>query len=702
MSGSRGHNTAKHFTETRLRARAARAGISLGSAFAMSGLLVALVLSSCTNNLSSRSVSSSSITGVGITTNFAMAITGVVEDQGNPSGTLDILGDGSGAMASLCVAGTGVGNSGLGVSPSPTPSPSASSSSSTSSTGTTSGPSTCACNYSYTTSSGVTENVQVDTTYHESNLIACNYGVIPTSATNIQVSVFVTTSDSYSNAVAFSPNGSTSSTSLTLASNYSLVQRYQCKDIVSIPYFMGGALGSGNSIYDPILSEDPSYSYPLNFFTTNLGGTYAEYIQNGVLNWNCPANPNDPNFGNNYTLYSVGPDTAGSYLISPPGGSAFDRSTFYASNTQAGVFTIPLNTYIAPTLLATAVNPNNAPIGYGAAPIPSGTNQESCPDTVNIPTGYHWVKVWLFRANLPDRRFPVSPGVTSLQSVACNPGTWNAAGSADVFTDCAGTCTSNNATQCQDEVVTSSCTGSARGVECETVAATTKLADRVLLGEGTSTGPMCVDMNTPLPIVASGANYFPQIKAPLNYFQPPTAFDFGAGGSCGNPSFPGELDLPYVSIATGTDIWLPKQDQGTGGINSTSLITDSMDLLGKVSGIVAAPKDENLTSVDLDQSGGVQNARYDFVFVVTPPTVMAADMENSSNTTNYPYMPMRFPNASDCLSTDPNFPTGPGDCNPTKLIHYGLKLHDVGTNGDPPANNPNEAGIYPMCALQPN
>ena len=110
----------------------------------------------------------------------------------------------------------------------------------------------------------------------------------------------------------------------------------------------------------------------------------------------------------------MGPDSGGSYLIYPPSGSTFDRSTFYLANAAAGVFTVPLNSYTAPTIVSDGTG---SPIGYGAAPIPSGTNQETCPDSVPIPTGFHWAKLWLFRADLPDRNYVVSPGAVKLGSV---------------------------------------------------------------------------------------------------------------------------------------------------------------------------------------------------------------------------------------------------------------------------------------------
>ena len=637
---------------------------------------LALIVSGCTNNLSGVSTSGSNTTGIGLNGSTQIfSITNVIQDQTNPAGTIDVVGDGTGAMSTYCTAGSGDPNAGVdGIG-------GANSAGTIAGSGQT-GTSNCGCTYAWSDpATGATGSVNVNTSYHESNMIECPYSVefFPSDVTQVSVSIFLISNDTQpaTNTINLNlGNGSGSGISLTSAANYVQVSRYQCRDIQSIPYLggiAGGQLGTGNTIYDPILSEDPELTYPLDFYTTNLGGTYASYIQNSasLYDWNCPSNPNDPNYGNNTTLYSVGADSSGSVEIYPPAGSAFDRSTFYVSKTLAGVFTVPLNSYIAPTMVSATSN-IGGPVGYGAAPIVTGTNQESCP-VVSIPSGYHWVKVWLFRADLQDRRYATSPAVSQVGAIACNPSVDFPNSVADpVFPDCAGACATATCTE--------TCTGSSAGC---TLAGTGVLADRVLAGAGLPNNatpyPMCVDLNHPDTISGGSPNG-------------------GAGATTDAVTNAQYAD--YTAFGLGTDIWLPKALKVTSG--SANLV-DPLDLFGKKYGSglnssESVPKDEALTSIDLD----LGQPRYDFVFVVTPTTAMAADMENSSNSSNYPYIPFRFPTAADCLSSNPNFPTGPGDCNPAKIIHYGLKLHDVSSNGDPPASDPNEAGVFPLCALQPN
>jgi hypothetical protein len=636
---------------------------SRSACFGLSLVLVALTSFSCTNNLSDATGSGSTGSGSGSTfnstTSYILNVTNVVKDSINSTTTLDVVGDGSGAMGTYCI------------------------STSQSSTGVISntGPSSCSCTYSYTSPSEGTAQVDVPTTYQEQNLIECLYTSIPTDVTTVQVSVHVTTQNAYSNAFSFNLTN-TNGTNPTLISNFALVTRWQCRDIVSIPYPGSPAFGSSNSIYDPIQSQDPSLTYPIDFYTTNLGGSLEAYISANLAGeWNCPTNPNDPNFGLNYTLYSVGPDSAGSYEIYPPAGSAFDRSTFYVSKTQSGVYTIPLDSYTAPTL----VDDGAAPLGYAAAPIVSGTNTETCPD-VAIPSGYHWAKLWLFRASLPDRYYLQSTAMANAGTIACDPGQ-DSSGN-QVFTDCAGGSGDINSIKTAKNASGSS-----------TVFDPGDLVNRVIAGEGGGSGTQeaCVQLSAPITTIGSTN---PTISPTCSSF-PTTDYCFemdNYGPGATYDSATSSQITAFDSVAVGTDMWLPIK-----GFYTSGFATDPLGLLN--SGTMnSAPKDLAPTSVDLDNPAGstTTTSRYDFVFVVSPVTVMAADMENSSTTTNYPYVPFRFPSATDCLSPNPNNPLTAGDCNPSKIIHYGLKLHDVDTNGDPPANDTSDPPIYPMCVLQPN
>ena len=82
---------------------------------------------------------------------------------------------------------------------------------------------------------------------------------------------------------------------------------------------------------------------------------------------------------------------------------------------------------------------------------------------------------------------------------------------------------------------------------------------------------------------------------------------------------------------------------------------------------------------------------------------MLSNMQDtSSSSPGLPYHPYRFYTNLDCLSPDPDSAPA-GDCLQSNAItNYGLKLYDVGSAGDPPAADPNRAGIFPMCAIQPN
>jgi hypothetical protein len=600
----------------------------------LAGLLLA---TGCTNNLSSLGKGSSSgathtvITSDGDSGSGLVTLERVIEDP-SMTGTFDLIGDGTNAIGQVCA-------------------PDSTDTSSSDLNG--AGPSTCQCAYSYTRSNGNTEQLLVDTTYHEANLLRCPYDTLPTDISSVSVAITQTTSGASSNSISFSLNGYTSATNLSDANSFVQVTRYQCRDIVTIPYMLGPGLTSSNSVYDPIQSEDPTISYPLNFYTTNFGGTFSLYVSRDVRNWDCPSIPNDPNVpGLDLRVFSVGSDSAGSKQIYPPAGSAFDRSTFYVSKVKAGVFNIPLNTYVAPQTFGNGGGAN--PVGYAASPIATSSTTETCPDaSVTIPAGYQWAKLWLFRADLAPRYYRKSTAISSL-SIGCNPGKDSLGNVA--FGDCDAT-----------------------GFTADTTQSPPQLADRIIGGAGNATASMCVNINGPFGTCTD-------TTSSRSYFQGPGCTTDGDGTEQGG--------YPYSLYGLGTDIWQPRSVL----VKSTdTTLTDPLDLFGKKGTTQNIPKDANPGSANLD----VGNPRYDFLFVTTPVSVMAADMENTSSSVNYPYTPYRFPSKTDCLSSDPDNPSTSGDCNPSKIIHYGLKLHDISSNGDPSGSDPNRNGTFPMCVLQP-
>jgi hypothetical protein len=682
---------------------------SFGYALALAAISVGSV--SCTNSLSARSVASGGGTSTGTSTGttqdnstYLVNIKSVLFDNVSPTTTLDIFGDGSNAMAQYCFTSGGLEGG-------------------TSSSQSTSGPSNCACTFSYLVN-GVQEIIQSDTTYHESNMIECSYAGIPSGTTSVTVSVELLTENQYSNSITFALTSTNSTSNTTNINNFALVSKYQCSDVVTIPFGVSSGanqLGSTNAVYDPILSDKSGLSYPLDFYTTNMGGTLAEFVAanlpgqcstSSTVNncvWSCPA-PTP-----NMTLYSVGDDpNGGGYQIYPYSGSGEDRSTFYLSKTSAGIFTVDLNAYIAPTMLAETYNQNGAPLGYGAPPVPgTSAGTESCPSASLIPSGYQWVKVWLYRAALQGRTYPAS-SIIAGTNISCSPGFWQSGTSANVtaFTDCNG-CSftqAGEATTCNTNATLSSVPSSyvppQQGIGTNSLedwiasngSSPAPLADRIISSSGTSTTPMCVDLNTAAISPREPSGSCTQSSpgtcqgpgATTKSYNPAT----GTGAQVGDPGSINDV------FGYGTDIWLPRFGTlpgcTTNSTNNSGKFTDSLDLCGwKNSAYQWIPKDMTPSQVNLDGS----NARYDFVFVVTPTTINSADME-AQDSTAYPYIPIRWPNASDCSSANPNNPDTTTDCPASKMIQYGLQLQAVATSGAPTGSS-SQPVIFPMCAIQP-
>lgn len=619
--------------------------------------LAAFSFSACTNNLtiSTGTSATSSVTsvnpnsGTGSDSNTSgLTLSRVQKNIYDAAGTLDLLGDGSGAMGQLCAASQSGGSA------------------------TAAGPTTCTCAFTYVNAAGSQIGpVEVDTTYHEQDQIRCPYATIPSDVAYFKVYIHLTNSDTKSNEVTFRFTGSGVSLDLANSLSYSQVSRFQCRDIVTIPYMWD------SSVYDPLLSEDPRFSYPLNFYTTNMGRALAVYSggdsSRGLTaptGWNCPAIPNDTRTGVDLTLYSVAADSSGSKAIFPPGGS-FDRSTYFVAKAKSGVFDVAVNAVALPGVItSTAGDPPPAapgqkadqpsgypPLGYGARPIPLQAGGETCPDaSTTIPQGFHWAKLWLFRKQLPKRTYPYSNALAQLGSISCNPAPWsgnNAFPTDTQFPDCSGAYS------------TASFAGSPKGMISRFFEGTGMCMKDVY--PGGTTNPL------------TGMNY-----------------DGIAGNSASIPNQ--AIGIDFTSVAPGTDIYTPNNKDPQWGCSGSTKI-DPTQVCNSNNGNMAFDSSPTQGNIDTIQAG----PRFDYLFVVTPVTVNRSDMDpTASSTIHSIYTPVRFMSPSDCKSSDPDQPKFPGDCNPSRMLRYEFKKHEVGAPGDPGQDDANRPGDFPVCVLQPN
>jgi len=614
------------------------------------GLLCVLSMSvGCTNNLARMGAGAFSDSGgsdplEGLTNGSSgspINLTRVVRDVTDPN-SLDLIGDGTGSMGLYCTSADGKTSS-------PT------------------GPSVCQCVYDFTKSDGTPEQVLVDTNYRENNLIRCNYSDALRAASPVKIRILIKTSDAYSNEVSINLSNTTGAIDLSNSNSFALVHRYQCQDII---HTIGWAFGSKNQLYDPIQSHDPTINFPLDFYTTDIGKALSIYASNNSPVWNCPSlidpvrhidssvksnlfdltsqpeleryteNAFEDSQGLNLRVYSRYSYGGTKVIYNPNSTGPFPRYSFYLAKSSAGVFSVPVNAYIAPETRTSEGSTTAPPLGYGALPVVTGTGKEECPDTskVSIPAGYKWVKVWLFRAELPVRHYLRSDKIAQMQTVSCNPGFWQSPQDAgayqSIFPDCningdnVGSLTVADQQGCQTAAL---CTDAAVQVD-----GVNFLADRVL---GTK---RCVRVD-PGSQVISGFSY--------------------------------QLDQ-----------WTKR--------NNFSLSSGS-DPMSPTGGSPYEPTDNSPVSEDIDvlADGAL---RHDFLFVVTPANVMAEELRNTESPAGRQFTPYRFQRQSDCPYDDPDS----AGCDGSRIIRYGLKLHDINNNGDPPADDPTRPGTFPFCALQ--
>ncbi len=669
-------------------------------------LSLLLSLSSCTNNFSTNASFSNTVqvpppnSGTGTSNTGTFTLSRVIQDTLNPTALLDLIGDGTGAFGTLCAA-----------SASPqTP--------------------TCQCSYTYNSASAPHQQKLVNVAYQESDLVRCPYNTIPLDVTQVTISLYVIGANTYSTSVNF--NLSTTGISLDTAnvSNFISPTKYQCRDIIWIPY-----LFDGGNIYDPFQSEDPHLTFPLDFYATNLGAAISLYTSGpSAQNYICPPILNPDAYltpaaltafnsaqQTNLNVYSQAP-LEGDYSIYPPTPGTFDRSTFYLAKNPSGVFNVPVNAYLAPGITS-STGSNAAPLGYGASPIPNGigTGQETCPDTsIPIPSGYQWVKVWLFRAGLPQRHYATigqSPNLLSIQSISCNPGDWSmdklaCPTMAPIFPGCyvepfhrgtganyAAAPLSSEVSISMNQVNTLSDPNPNPGCKSATTFAPPPkspvvLADRVYANAMSSTSAACVRLQ-------SYKNPAPGTGGVL------TMNDLCSGTSPGSGCFTdaeGNIFDRWIAEDPGSSdpLLVPLYSPDLQSGCSANPINDPLNVCSTKLNVehalnvdaAAAPTNYNTATADLDI--GTATSRYDFLFIVTPTAISINDMQNQTNA-SLQYTPFRYFTNKDCPSSNPV----DSNCLVSNQISYGVKLHDVGSNGDAPPSTTNPANSFPVCALQP-
>jgi len=430
-------------------------------------------------------------------------------------------------------------------------------------------------------------------------------------------------------------------------------------------------------MYDKLQSEDPLLTFPFDFYATNFGAALQSYVNagTGVNYWDCPTNPSlysdfsNPLPADTTPIFSVGDNNRmyppPIYNPAPVVASDLDRSSFYVAKAPAGVFSIPFNAFLGPTIVSAFNSTSNpAPLGYGAAPIPTGVGKEQCPLSA-IPAGYHWVKVWLFRSDLPPRHYLSSPKFAQIGQISCNRQWVGLTGNAvdagkNVFVDCGIGASARPLP------------GSANGT----------LADRIITNgpviNNTQTGG-CININAPASSPApkgAGATSSGVSTQRAGF----TAYGFGTDflqyvnpQACTNPApFPDGLGL------------CTNNNNVTSGVPADFATT-----------ITAVPND---------------GSRFDFIFTVSPDiswatasslAVNSGEMEAGTGNSRS-FTPYRFKTSADCAATSASGAPCVAAASSNLFPPYGIKLHDVGTNGDPSATDPNRPGVFPMCAIQRN
>ncbi len=634
-------------------------------------ILLALVFSGCTNQVLttlSAIKASNGITQPDGGNGDKLTLLKAVPNSYNASSQIDLVGNGTGEIGKACTVGSTTGSAASN---------------------------TCRCRYEYTRtvgSSTSTEKIDADAIYVEDDLLRCSKDIVPADVTTLTVKVHVTNSDSYSNGVTLNLSTTSLSIDTTDYRNFNNITRWQCRDL---PFSPMPWIGSG--IYDPIISEDPAIAIPLNFYFESKGRALTAFVSNpdaapktppggsAVVGWYCPeGNKNYTHSANDLWLFSMGATTSIPASRTPNNTNynlgydqlgttqvynrmdLDDRQGFRLARSPAGVWSVPVNAYVAPNTISQLTEIDGqkvAPLGYGASPSSSGNNEESCP-SVSIPSGYHWVKVWLFRGSIEPRKYPTSPALKKT-SLAMNMPTWDAVNGnysgTPVFASCGTT----------SDMLSS-------GVSTALPAAN-PMAYRLISVQGSAdTG--CMNWSAPSAT---------PIYDPKSYFSATTSDTWGYRYNVG---------MDFNAIYTQSTVLPGNFFQCAAGTNCLSNPAQ-----GNVPGTISMPVEwENIET----------NSRFDFVMVTTPTNIHAKNLLFPYSTDYAPeYVPYRFKTdpslattgvAALCVAAGYTWSDFTG-CSGSvaeiegQKIYYELKLHDVGVNGD---SAPGRQPVFPVCAIQ--
>jgi hypothetical protein len=595
----------------------------------------------------------------------------------------------------------------------------------------------CQCVFNWTESSGVLrQSAPVDPIYVENNLLRCSF-LTPASSSAIYFDVKILIANSgglTSNALRVYLNTINPSLDTSIASNYSQVQRFMCRDLPSkstnTNYYSG--------LFDPRLWN---LSYAFNFYSTSLGRDYGAIPVSGgntSLYFECPTIPNDQsdNPAYNYVINSIDgiditnpslsglPAGTGDNTIYPPtdnnniGRSSvvcstgkestceqfkINRHDFYLAQFKGGPFKQPQCLFhTVANRRATQLNcddssPSGPPVvgnfgtagsdivGYAAMP----DQNEECPNpsAVSIPSGKKWAKLWRFSASLPQRSISDITNPSNIGDLFCTtrkkecwsaktawPATSNSVCyNAGTFTGRASSTTDIGPTQ-------SAHLGSPTAPGFGNCSSTGTVGDgRGDNADGTysnfAAGGACLDGTTGENCCLDHGDTADAINRPANWTP---------GGDWCNSSLIGSHDASSATVAPNhagstvgglaQDIWL----RGTGTF--LACIEADTDASGNLDSQFQSFPPTNPNPFILGTKVIDSSPMMDMIYVVTPPSVKVADMQDpENNKVARQYTPLR--------SID--------NGGTPYVVKYGLDSNSLSTS-----NPADRLSLFPVCVLQ--
>lgn len=545
----------------------------------------------------------------------------------------------------------------------------------------------CTCVFNWTEPTGIAREAEQQPARVETNMMRCLFTKVTDTAQFFDVKIKIRAADLFSNTKRVFMTSSNPSLDPSIAANFLPVSRYMCRDVLGKTSNTG--FYRNNLVDPRLWQSKFSlvYNFYTTSFGKDYGAvafTKSDGTTVTTPGYECPAIPNDPaeadpgegsiydlslytlagidltnpvnqniddGDGDN-TIYPVD-DNNNRNLTSPSCATGDEatcekflanRSDYYVSSFKSGVFKQPLCIFhnVGNIGAAGGIQPLDCKVDETSGAAVVGTTRvgddvlgfaampdvnQKCPDinTVKIPAGKKWAKLWQFRLSFQKRSIDDIGNKDEIGDLFCTNRSQECMSSRQADSDGNGTADANNSV-CAGAPVT---TGPSIGPQA-TPRKTGNCSTQGQAGTGDS-NPITYPFTTSCTNGTSGftgAGINPNCCLDLNAGGTTiaanttnTPANLTDGGDFCNPALMGQNDASLWG-GSAQDIWL------VGNGSRRACIEADTDALGRGPATSAFPPARISNPFTTSPKELDLDSKFDIVYVVTPESVKFEDMQD--------------------------------------------------------------------------